>query len=130
MTAPELWHLLIHTPGPNADPAVAITDAPWFPQHRKLHIRLAEAGYLIAAGPLPGRPGAGQTLVRGASTDDITWLATEGDRAVAQGYLEVEIVPWTIVDSMFDFGDDDDDDDDDDDYEDDGEDDAQPGVGQ
>ena len=55
MTAPELWHLLIHTPGPNADPAVPMSEAPWFPQHRKLHIRLAEAGYLIAAGPLPGR---------------------------------------------------------------------------
>ena len=25
MTAPELWHLLIHTPGPNADPAVPMS---------------------------------------------------------------------------------------------------------
>jgi uncharacterized protein YciI len=114
MTAPELWHLLIHTPGPNAEPGVPISKAPWFPQHRKLHIRLAEAGYLIAAGPLPGRPGAGQTLVRGASLDELTWLATEADRAVAGGYLEVEIVPWTVVDSIFDFGDDGDEDDEDD----------------
>lgn len=105
MDEPELWHLLIHTPGPNADPGVPISEAPWFPQHRKLHIRLAEAGMLVAAGPLPGRPGAGQTLVRGASTDDITWLATEADKAVAAGYLEVEIVPWHVVDSLFDYGD-------------------------
>lgn len=115
MTAPELWHLLIHTPGPNADPAVPFTEASWFPQHRKLHVRLAEAGYLVLAGPLPGRPGAGQTLVRGVDLEELTWLATEVDRAVAGGYLDVEIVPWLIVDSIFDLDDDDDDDDEDDD---------------
>jgi uncharacterized protein YciI len=113
MTAPELWHQLIHTPGPKADPAVPVSEAAWYPQHRKLHIRLAEAGYLIAAGPLPGRADAVQTLVRGAPLEELTWLATEADRAVVAGYLEVEIVPWTVVDSIFDFGDDDEDGDED-----------------
>jgi uncharacterized protein YciI len=113
MTAPELWHQLIHTLGPNADPAVPVSEAAWYPQHRKLHIRLAEAGYLIAAGPLPGRADAVQTLVRGATLEELTWLATEADRAVVAGYLEVEIVPWTVVDSIFDFGDDDEDGDED-----------------
>jgi uncharacterized protein YciI len=113
MTAPELWHQLIHTPGPKADPAVPVSEAAWYPQHRKLHIRLAEAGYLIAAGPLPGRADAVQTLVRGATLEELTWLATEADRAVVAGYLEVEIVPWTVVDSIFDFGDDDEDGDED-----------------
>lgn len=102
MTEPATWHLLIHTPGPNADPSVPFFQAPWFPLHRKLHVKLAESGYLIAAGPLPGRPGAGQTLVHHVSLDDLTWLATEYDKAVAGGFLEVEIVPWTIVDSIFD----------------------------
>jgi uncharacterized protein YciI len=111
MTAPELWHQLIHTPGPKADPAVPVSEAAWYPQHRKLHIRLAEAGYLIAAGPLPGRADAVQTLVRGATLEELTWLATEADRAVVAGYLEVEIVPWMVVDSIFDFGEDDEDDD-------------------
>jgi len=113
VTAPELWHLLIHTPGPNADPATPMADARWLPQHRKLHIRLAEAGYLIASGPLPGREGATQTLLRGATTEEITWLATEADRSVVDGFLDVEIVPWTIADSMFDFGDEEDEDDED-----------------
>ncbi len=119
MTAPELWHLLIHTPGPNADPAVPISEAPWFPQHRKLHIRLAEAGYLIAPGPLPGRADAVQPLVRGATLEELTWVATEADRAVAGGFLEVEIVPWTVVDSLFDFSEDDEDDENDEDENDD-----------
>jgi len=115
MTAPELWHQLIHTPGPKADPAVPVSEAAWYPQHRKLHIRLAEAGYLIAAGPLPGRADAVQTLVRGATLEELTWLASEADRAVVAGYLEVEIVPWMVVDSIFDFGDDDDEAEDDED---------------
>ncbi|QEO09147.1 hypothetical protein [Protaetiibacter larvae] len=118
MTDTELWHLLIHTPGPLADPAVPFEQASWYPLHRKLHIRLAEAGYLIASGPLPGRPGAVQTLVRGADTEELSWVATELDRAVVDGFLEVEIVPWAIADSMFDFDDEDDDED------------VQPGGGQ
>ena len=101
----ELWHLLIHTPGPKADPAVPIGEAPWLPMHRKLHVRLAEAGFYIASGPLPGRDNATQILVRGATTDDLTWLATEHDKAVEQGFLQVEIVPWLVEDSLFDFGD-------------------------
>ncbi len=129
MTAPELWHQLIHTPGPKADPAVPVSEAAWYPQHRKLHIRLAEAGYLIAAGPLPGRADAVQTLVRGATLEELTWLATEADRAVVAGYLEVEIVPWMVVDSIFDFGDDDDEAEDDEDEADDEDDEADEPAG-
>jgi len=94
------WHLLIHTPGPAADPEVPFFEAPWFPEHRGFHARLREAGYFVAAGPLPDREGAGQTLVRGVSTEEITRLARETDQAVAGGFLEVEIVPWRVVESV------------------------------
>ncbi len=65
----------------------------------------------MVSAPLPGRADAVQTLVRGATLEELTWVATEADRAVAGGFLKVEIVPWTVVDSIFDFSEDDDDDD-------------------
>jgi uncharacterized protein YciI len=61
---------------------------------------LRQAQDFVAAGPLPERAGAGQTLVRGVSTEEITRLATETDPAVADGYLVVEIVPWRVVESI------------------------------
>jgi uncharacterized protein YciI len=102
MTDEGPWHLLIHTPGPNADPAVPFFEAEWFAGHRAFHADLQEAGYFVAAGPLPERAGAGQTLVRNVSTDEITRLATETDPAVIGGFLVVEIVPWRVVESILD----------------------------
>jgi uncharacterized protein YciI len=97
--ADTLWHLLIHTPGPHADPEVPFFQAEWFPGHRGFHAELQKSGYFVAAGPLPDRAGAGQTLVRGVSTEEITRLAQETDPAVIGGFLNVEIVPWQIVES-------------------------------
>jgi uncharacterized protein YciI len=93
------WHLLIHTPGPNADAGVPFFQAEWFPGHRGFHAELQRAGYFVAAGPLPDRPGAGQTLVRGVSTGEITRLARETDPAVVGGFLDVEVVPWRVVET-------------------------------
>jgi uncharacterized protein YciI len=96
------WHLLIHTPGPNADPEIPFFQAEWFPGHRDFHASLQSAGYFVAAGPLPDRAGAGQTLVRGVSTEEITRLAQETDPAVIGGFLAVEVVPWRVVESVLD----------------------------
>jgi uncharacterized protein YciI len=79
---------------------VPFFEAPWFAAHRGFHAALREAGYFVAAGPLPDRPGAGQTLVRGVSTAELTRLATETDPAVADGFLVVEVVPWRVVESV------------------------------
>ena len=95
----RLWHLLVHTPGPRADPVVPFFQAEWFAGHRAFHQALQDAGYFVAAGPLPDRDGAGQTLVRGVSTAEITRLARETDPAVVGGYLNVDIVPWLVVES-------------------------------
>jgi uncharacterized protein YciI len=94
------WHLLIHTPGPNADPDVPFFQADWFPGHRGFHAELTKAGYFVAAGPLPQREGAGQTLVRNVSSEEIARLATETDPAVIGGFLAVEIVPWRVIESI------------------------------
>ena len=94
------WHLLIHTPGPNADPAVPFFRADWFAGHRGFHAHLQQLEYFVAAGPLPDRDGAGQTLVRGVSTEEITRLANETDPAVVGGFLVVQVVVWNVVESI------------------------------
>ncbi len=68
--------------------------------HRGFHAELQAAGYFVAAGPLPERDGAGQTLVRNVSTEEITRLANETDPAVLGGFLAVEIVPWRVIESI------------------------------
>lgn len=100
MTDEGPWHLLIHYPGPNADPEVPFFQAEWFRGHRGFHAELQTADYFVAAGPLPERDGAGQTLVRNVSTEEITRLANETDPAVVGGFLAVEIVPWRVVESI------------------------------
>ena len=94
------WHVLLHTPGPNQDPSVNFRDAEWFPGHRGFHALLQELGVFVAAGPLPDREGAGQTVVRRISTDEITRLATQTDPAVVGGFLRVEITRWDVVESV------------------------------
>jgi uncharacterized protein YciI len=94
------WHLLTHRPGPNADPEVPFFQAEWFPGHRGFHTALQQAGYFVAAGPLPGTNGEGMTLVRGVESEEITRLATTTDPAVVGGYLTVEIRRWHVVESI------------------------------
>ncbi len=94
------WHLIIDTPGPNQHPTVNFWEADWFPAHRGFHASLREAGHVIAAGPLPDREGAGQTLVRRVSSAEITRLATETDPAAVGGFLQVEIIPWEIGETI------------------------------
>jgi uncharacterized protein YciI len=97
-----LWHLLIHTPGPNTIPDVPFLQTEWFPGHRGFHAELQKAGYFVAAGPLPDTDGSGQTLVRGVSTAEITRLVQETDPAVIGGFLVARIVPWRVVESVLD----------------------------
>jgi uncharacterized protein YciI len=61
---------------------------------------MAEAGYLVAAGPLPDGPGEGMTILRLPGEDRMaqaTRLATEDDLSVASGFFTVEVRPWRVV---------------------------------
>jgi uncharacterized protein YciI len=61
---------------------------------------MREAGYLVAAGPLPDEPGAGLTVLRlpGAEqAEKASTLATEDDQSVADGLLAVTVRPWQVV---------------------------------
>jgi len=96
----ETWVALFHRPGPEAPTDGTIFDDPRFAWHAEFLGRMREAGYLVAAGPLPDEPGAGLTVLRlpGAGQADKAWkLATEDDRSVAAGLLAVSVRPWRVL---------------------------------
>ncbi len=61
---------------------------------------MREAGYLVAAGPLPDAEGEGMTILRlpgPGQLDTATRLATEQDSSVSAGLLAVTVRPWHVV---------------------------------
>ena len=61
---------------------------------------MRDAGYLVAAGPLPDAAGEGMTILRlpGAGQSAVaTRLATEDDVSVATGFLAVTVRPWHVL---------------------------------
>jgi uncharacterized protein YciI len=95
----DTWVALLHRP---ADPAAAgsVFADPRFADHLAFLQRMAEAGYLVAAGPLADRPGEGMTVLRLPGPDrleEATRLAAEDDVSVATGFFTVEVRPWRVV---------------------------------
>jgi uncharacterized protein YciI len=95
----DTWVALLHRP---SDPAMAgrVFADPTFGDHVAFLRRMAEAGYLVAAGPLADRPGEGMTVLRlpgGDRLDEATHLATQDDASVATGFFTVEVRPWHVV---------------------------------
>lgn len=61
---------------------------------------MREAGFLVAAGPLPDEPGAGMTILRLPGTGQAGRageLATRDDASVAAGLLTVTVRPWQVL---------------------------------
>lgn len=94
--APSFWHILTHTPGRAAERGIPLQRQPLFAGHERFLQSLTADGLLVAAGPLPQTPGAGQTVVRGLTTEQATERAT-ADEAVAGGLLDVAVQPWIVV---------------------------------
>jgi uncharacterized protein YciI len=95
----ETWVALVHRPGPEA-PTESLFDAPGFADHVAFLARMHEAGYLVAAGPLPDRPGEGMTILRLPGADQMDRairLATNDDLSVASGFFTVEVRPWQVM---------------------------------
>jgi uncharacterized protein YciI len=95
----QTWVALVHRP---ADPALAggVFADPRFGDHLAFLRQMAEAGYLVAAGPLADRPGEGMTILRlpgEGRLAEATRLATEDDPSVASGFFTVEVRPWRVV---------------------------------
>ncbi len=96
----ETWVALLHQPGPAAPAEGTIFDDPRFAWHVEFLGRMREAGYLVAAGPLPDEPGAGLTVLRlpgAGQAEKARKLATEDDQAVARGLLAVTVRPWQVL---------------------------------
>jgi uncharacterized protein YciI len=94
----ETWVALMHRPGPAA--TGSLFEDPRFREHFAFLARMREAGYRVAAGPLPDRAGEGMTILRlpGAGRlAEATRLATEDDVSVAIGFLAVTVRPWQVM---------------------------------
>jgi uncharacterized protein YciI len=95
----DAWFALHHRPGPALPQGESVFAQPLFAEHLAFLNRLHSRGLLVAAGPLPDRPGAGMTIVRiPAGTEvDVHDLATHDDLSVAQGLLTVEVLTWAVM---------------------------------
>jgi len=96
----ETWVALLHRPGPAAPATGTLFEDPRFAEHVAFLNRMREAGYLIAAGPLPDVAGEGMTILRLPGTGQLstaTRLATEDDTSVSGGFLAVTVRPWQVV---------------------------------
>ena len=96
----ETWVALFHRPGPAAPTERTIFDDPRFAWHTEFLGRMRQAGYLVAAGPLPDEPGAGLTVLRlpgAGQAEKARKLATEDDQSVVDGLLAVTVRPWQVL---------------------------------
>lgn len=92
----EVWLLLEHTPGGDAGD-VPFFRHPLFAEHRAFLAAAAEAGVLVAAGPLPDEPGHGQTVLRVPATSAAHWVAAaEADGSVAGDLFVLRVRPWHV----------------------------------
>jgi uncharacterized protein YciI len=98
--AGDTWVALLHRPGPAAPVSGTLFEDPRFSEHVAFLGRMHEAGYLVAAGPLPDAAGEGMTILRLPGAGQLaaaTRLATEDDISVATGFLAVTVRPWHVL---------------------------------
>jgi uncharacterized protein YciI len=96
----DTWVALLHRPGPAAPATGTLSEDPRFAEHVAFLNRMREAGYLVAAGPLPDVAGEGMTILRLPGTGQLSAaarLATEDDTSVSAGFLAVTVRPWQVV---------------------------------
>lgn len=94
----DRWFVLTHRPGPALVDGGSVFAHPLFAEHAAFLGRLADRGWLVAAGPVDAAQGEGMTVVRvtGQDADAVTDLARSDDLAVAGGLLAVEVRPWDV----------------------------------
>jgi uncharacterized protein YciI len=93
--AERLWFVLLHTPAAGVQGSVF--DHPGIREHYAFLQRRAEAGELIAAGPLPDQDGSGMTVLEVTDQSEAERLAREDDLSVSGGLLEVTVRPWRVL---------------------------------
>jgi uncharacterized protein YciI len=96
----DTWVALLHRPGPDAPAAGTVFEDPRFAEHVAFLTRMRDAGYLVAAGPMPDAAGDGMTILRLPGAGQLAAaarLATEDDASVAGGLLAVTVRPWQPI---------------------------------
>jgi len=96
----ETWVVLLHTPGPSAPHDGTLFQAPGFAKHVAFLQLMRQAGYLVAAGPLPDADGAGMTVLRLPGPDrfeEAHRLATQDDVSVASGFFTCQVRHWQVM---------------------------------
>jgi uncharacterized protein YciI len=97
MAHERVWYVLTHTPGPAVPAGESVFDQPGMAAHLAFLQRRAEAGQLVAAGPMLDASGAGMTVLDVASAEEAERLASTDDQAVLSGLLAVAVRPWRVV---------------------------------
>ncbi|MEP7180074.1 MAG: YciI family protein [Pseudonocardiales bacterium] len=97
MADDRVWFALMHTPGPAVPQGESVFDQPGIAEHYAFLRRRAEAGELVAAGPLLDVNGAGMTVLDVETAEEAQRLAATDDQAVAVGLLNVIVRPWRVV---------------------------------
>ena len=90
------WYVLTHRPAA-PDLGGAVFADPRFREHVAFIQRMAEAGDLVAAGPLPDEPGAGMTVLSTTlDADAVRRMVNDEDGSVTGGLFVVLITPWDV----------------------------------
>lgn len=95
--AAATWAALLFTPADGQGAAVFEDER--FPGHIAFLGQMEEAGYLVAAGPMPDEDGSGMTIIRlpgDGRLEDVRHLA-RGDASVRSGLFRVSIRPWRVL---------------------------------
>jgi uncharacterized protein YndB with AHSA1/START domain len=93
-----VWLALSHTPSVAAPADGNVFEHPLFGQHARFVMGLQAAGLLVGAGPIPGRPGHGMTIIRVPAPEvaDYVRAAHDDDPSVVGGLLQVGVDVWNV----------------------------------
>lgn len=90
------WYVLLHSRGPAVPDGEGVGDQPGISEHFAFLRRRADAGQLVAAGPLGDSPDNGMTVLDVDSLDEAERLAHVDDLSVVNGVLSVQVRPWNV----------------------------------
>ena len=93
----SIWYALQHTRGPAVPAGESVFAQPGIVEHFAFLKRRADAGQLVAAGPLEDVDGEGMTILEVGSAEEAERLATLDDQSVVTGVLSVRVRPWRVV---------------------------------